>query len=294
MTQEENEKFNPESMLQAWMKSAMDFWSQAAAGYAAKIEPEKSEPGFQSRAGNYWKSANQTWQALARYFSEPETMKTMAEGVNVSPQAELKAAESMWQGFFSLQQQFLERAAGLASHTEAYKFDEINQDTFKAWAETYEKELRAFINIPSLGLGRFYQERAARVLDQFNIFQNTLAEFLYYTYLPMEKSWQVIQHQIGEAADQGQPPQEFKDIYNKWIKTLEGHYMVLFKSPEYMESLANTLSTFEDFSTARHKWLEDIIRTLPVPTQHDMDETYREIYLLKKEVKKLKKKLKEK
>jgi polyhydroxyalkanoate synthesis regulator phasin len=37
------------------------------------------------------------------------------------------------------------------------------------------------------------------------------------------------------------------------------------------------------------KVLEDILRMLPVPNQKDMDELYKEIYLLKKKVKTLEK-----
>jgi polyhydroxyalkanoate synthesis regulator phasin len=72
-----------------------------------------------------------------------------------------------------------------------------------------------------------------------------------------------------------------------WIKVLEGHYMTLFKSPDYLDSLVRTLGTAQDYKMAQHQMLADILQVLPIPTNKDMDELYKEIYLLKKKVKEL-------
>jgi len=70
--------------------------------------------------------------------------------------------------------------------------------------------------------------------------------------------------------------------------------MTLFKSPEYLQTLSRTLSTVAEFKTAQHEMLVDAMKSLPIPTNKDMDDLYKEFYLLKKKVKELEKKLEEK
>jgi len=92
---------------------------------------------------------------------------------------------------------------------------------------------------------------------------------------------------MGVLADEGELPDKSKDYYQMWIKILEGHYMKLFQSPEYIQSLGNALGALGDFTAARHKIMEDLLQMMPIPTQTDMDELYKDIYLLKKRIKAL-------
>jgi polyhydroxyalkanoate synthesis regulator phasin len=71
---------------------------------------------------------------------------------------------------------------------------------------------------------------------------------------------------------------------------LEGHYTALLKSPAYLQSLCRTLSTVQDLKIAQHRLLTDFLQTLPIPTNKDMDEVYKELYTLKKRVNELTKK----
>ena len=51
----------------------------------------------------------------------------------------------------------------------------------------------------------------------------------------------------------------------------------------------NDVAALEDYKMTSAKVVEDILAMFPVPTQKDMDELYKEIYLLKKKVKALEK-----
>ena len=197
--------------------------------------------------------------------------------------------QSGWGGFFQLQQQWLQRAERIGKTTEAYTFENLDQNAFALWNELYEKEFRQFLHIPQLGLTRFYQERVGRTVDKFNIFQAKVAEFLHIFSLPMEKSHKVMQDKLTEMAEAGELPDDSKAYYQMWIKILEGHYMTLFKSPEFANTMGQTLNALEDYKISQEKVIEDILGMFPVPTQKDMDELYKEIYLLKKKVKALEK-----
>ena len=67
--------------------------------------------------------------------------------------------------------------------------------------------------------------------------------------------------------------------------------MALFQSNEYIETMGKTLEAMSEFSAAKNDLLEDMLNMLPIPKQKDMDDLYKEIYLLKKRIKALEKKL---
>jgi hypothetical protein len=108
-----------------------------------------------------------------------------------------------------------------------------------------------------------------------------MAEFIYLLYLPMKKSLREMQRMGPEGAEL----QDFKDYYRHWLRSLEGHYMRLFKSPEFTRTLSLTLEALEDFTLAKQELLADSLALLNIPTRGEMDELCRELYGLKKQVK---------
>lgn len=292
MNQDQKERSGPENLLTAWMKAGADFW-----GSMMKMLPSTpemlalSEEAVKSRPQELLKSTMKMWQSVFSTLSEQEGMDTLFKGINMLPEIVLRMAKTGWDGYFHLQQQWLERVGRIGQRTEAYKFEDLDQNVFKAWTEIYEKEFKQFLTVPQLGLTRYYQERMGVAMDKFNLFQAAMAEFFRTLFLPMEKAYRVMQEKIGELTKEGKLPENPKEYYLMWLKILEGHYMTLFKSPEYTRILSNTLNVMEGFLMARQIMLQDIIQTLPVPSNKDMDDLYKDLYLLKKKVKEIEKKL---
>lgn len=293
MSEKQQEKIGPESLLETWMKSSTEFL-----GSMVQMWPDVSEisgtsntskKGEKNRAQESWESTLKTWQALSSVMSKPGTSDSLFKGINSLPDILSKMVKTGWDGFFQTQQQWLERTGKVGKSAEAYTFENLDQDAFNAWTELYEKDFRQFLNIPQLGLTRFYQERMNLAADKFNLFQASIAEFTHLLYLPMEKSFKVMQDKFTELSDEGKLSDPPKVYYRMWVKILEGHYMILFKSPEYTKTMAKVLDAMGEYTVARQEVLQDVLQSLPVPSQKDMDELYKEIYLLKKKAKELEK-----
>jgi polyhydroxyalkanoate synthase subunit PhaE len=146
--------------------------------------------------------------------------------------------------------------------------------------------------MPQVGLTRIYQERANDALDKFNRAQVAIGEFLQMLSLPVEKSVKVMQEKLEEQAAEGKVSENFKDYYNMWIKILEGHYMTLYQSPEYAQCMVRTMTAVQEFKLGQQDVLTDMLQSLPIPTNKEMDELYKEFYVLKKTVKEMAKKVK--
>jgi polyhydroxyalkanoate synthesis regulator phasin len=293
MREKSEGKEDPQVLFSAWMKTAGDFWGsmfQAWTDAGGKFwSSEVSPKSTSGHAQASMDAALKTWQAVSSAMSEPEIMNSLFKGTGVMPEILMKMAQTSHAGFLQLQHKWFERAGRLGKSAEAYTFEDLDENAFRAWTEIYEKEFRQFFNIPQLGLTRLYQEKMNRAMDKFNIFQASMTEFLRLLYLPVTRSFSVLQEKFGEMAEAGKLPEDSKVYYQMWIKMLEGHYMTLFQSPEYTNILKKTLDSMSDYTATKNDLMEDILNILPIPKQKDMDELYREIYMLKKRIKTLEK-----
>jgi len=217
-------------------------------------------------------------------------MEAVSNLGHVMPDVLLKMVRATWQGVFNLQQQWIEKAGRIGQSTQAYSFENLDEEVFRAWTDVYEKEFRQFFYTPQLGLTRTYQEKFNQAADKFNRLQAVFGEFMTIFYMPIEKSFKVLQDKVAKMAETGELPEDYNAYYRLFIKILEGRYMTLYKSPEYLSVMGKTLTALEEFLMARETITQDVLKGLAVPTQKDLDELYREIYILKKKIRKIEKK----
>jgi len=294
MEDKKSDQTNLDTMIQDWMKASADFWTSMikdlpAAAPAFKVPETGGE--IKNRYIEAMETALKRMQSAAAAINDPQVADAVLKGLNTMPEIILKVAKTGWEASLRLQKQAMDKAGKIGQKTEAYKFENLEEDVFKLWREIYEEEFRQYFRIPQLGLARYYQERLHRLADQANVLNAALSEFLYLLYLPMEKSVQVLQDKVEELAKEGKVPDKAKEYYNLWVKILEGHYMNLFKSPEYLAAFREMLDQAENYVQAKNEVLQDVLQSLPVPTNRDMDNVYKDLYLLKKRVRALEKEL---
>lgn len=283
---------DPQALLQEWLKNANQFWAgvtKAAEGFTQSQDSEQSSSERSQHDALY--SIMKTWGTMSTAMSEPSAMDALYRGAAILPDIVSNIIQSGMQGYLKIHGRFMEKMVKLGQKTDAYSFDNLDHESLKFWSDIYEKEIHRYFNIPQLGLNRFYQERMNQAIDRYNVFNTSLLEFINLLSMPFEKSTQVMQGRIEELTKNGMLPEDPQEIYRMWIKSLEGHFMTLFKSPEYTQALASTLSALDDFIATRNMILQDILQPLPIPTNKDMDALYEEIYVLKKKVKELEKAL---
>jgi hypothetical protein len=292
MTEEDKKNQFNESSIFPWLQMVADMWLNMA-----RTAPNGSQTALstQSALQNRFTQQLDTNLNLLKSFSkmmkQPESESATANAINALPEIFLKIAKSGFDAALQIQNHLLEKAGKIGKRTEAYNFENLDQDVFKAFREVYENEIQQYFKIPPLGLTRFYQERFNEMLNEHNIFETTLAEFLSILYLPMEKSFKVFQEKLQQMAEEGNIPTGTKENYAMWLKILEGHYMNLFKSPDYTEALHRTLKHLEHFIIVKNETMQDFLQMFPVVTNKEIDDLYREFHLLKKRVNKLEKML---
>lgn len=157
------------------------------------------------------------------------------------------------------------------------------------WLELWSKSMHQLFNLPQIGLTRFYQEKVNQAGEKYCQFQGALGKFCILLSTPLEKAFSQLQEQLAQSANQAPQTEDAKHYYDSWIKILESQYQELFNTAEYIQTLAQTLETMNAFVGAREAVLTDALKTLPIPSNNDMDAMYQEMYHLKKRIKALEK-----
>lgn len=298
MKEEEDEKSIPQNaLLESWVKASTDFWKSTASAWPAAFggTPPASgstgQEGEDMSAENPMKMFYEIWQALISLVNKPAT----GEFHPVSSLYELilKLSQPLWTGYLQFQKLWMEGEGKGAAVLESEGFANLAQKMTKTWFDIYEQEFGQLLKMPQLGLTRFYQERVNKTIERFTEFQRALTEFMQLLLIPMEKAYIAVQEEMINLEKQGKETlKDSKVSYQIWIKKMEENYMVLLKSPEYTEILGNTTKALHDFRVIRSQLFMDMLQDLPIPTNREMDELYKDLYLLKKRVKELEKKVK--
>jgi class III poly(R)-hydroxyalkanoic acid synthase PhaE subunit len=280
-------------MMAAWIKLGVDFWGAMARvwQYPGAEGQRREGPGAAQRLEEFVASNQRLWDSAARAMSEPGAADAFLKGLQAVPDISMRLAETSFQGLMELQKRWSDRMGKLGASAEPYSFSDLDSEFLNRWTDIYKREFRQFLNIPQLGLTKFYQEKINRAADAYNLFQASITEFLHLLSVPLDKSFRVLQKELADLAETSRLPEDSRAYYQMWIKILEGHYMTLFKSEEYTGAMAKTLDALNRFLAARNEVLEDVLKLLPVSTHRDMDEINRDIYLLKRRVRELERRL---
>ena len=283
-------------MFGEWMKASYDFFGKMAeiqtqALFSGALGKGASGNPFENFGKTQASKTEKMWKINAKIFQNMFEQSAGADShemfrplFDIIPNLLLKTSSEMMEGFMKLQEKTLEHASGFNEKTGPYDFSDLNRNIYNSFREIYESEFQKLFTVPKLGLLRFYQERFDQYLDKATLFNTALSEFIHTFYAPMEKTSVAMQEKIDRMLDEGALPENYKEIYILWIKTLEGHYMTLLKSDEYTRILHKTLDALVLFRKAKSAIIEDFLKDFPIPTQSEMDELYKDLYLLKKRV----------
>lgn len=298
MTAKQSEDTSGKDAFTQWTQSMNEMWggvlrlwvpNTPSSPNAQTTEKSDTDQATADRVRASVEAALSNWQNFSGILSDPKSLESLLKGAGAMPEVLAHLAMTGFRGFMEMQQKILDQADRLGDHIDAQQFAQIDENFFRTWSEMYEKEFSRFLQIPKLGLVREFQERVSHAVDTHHRFQGTLNEFLHLLSVPVNRSFAVLQEQVAALAEKDELPEDGRVYYEMWIKVLEGHYMTLFQTPEYMEILSKTLGSHTAYQQARNAVIEDMISGLPIPTRTEIDALYQDVHRLKRRVRDLEK-----
>jgi polyhydroxyalkanoate synthesis regulator phasin len=277
-----------ERIISGWIENASRIWESLVQKGPVESDMSSSDENKTRTAYKAWEPALKTWNDFVATINKKDMIENIVEGNRNGSENFHRLLKSGLDGYSFFQKRWFESIKNISSIFNSHKASGFGgTEMFDIFADIYNKEFSKFFSVPPLGLSREYQAKLQQVIDKSNIFHVKLMEFLYFLYIPFEKSFKVVQDSLAEMADEGSLPEDSKAYYQMWLKQLENHYMTLFKSTEYRAALGKVIDAMSDFMSARQQIIQDTFKAFGVPVEQDLDELYKDIYTLKKRIREL-------
>jgi hypothetical protein len=276
----------PEPLLAAWIKWTMDFWEALALMGPGAFRGADSAEAADADFSQPQSSALLLWQAFFSLLGEPGAVGAVFQEIPPASDIVHNMAQTGWRAYFLLYQQWL---AGGEEHELALlaqEADAFEGQLLQTWNTTVEQELLPLLELGRLAGASQCQLPAAQVRVKFHQYQASISEFLYLLGAPVKKALRTLAAE-DHAAAPDRLTQDFKEYYRQWLRLLEGHYMVLLKSPEFARILNFVIEAMEDLTVARQELLVAVLEQFGLPTPQDFQELAREVTGLKRQVRQL-------
>jgi len=299
MTKKQTSTHFSEELVSSWMNVAANFWENTATKERDDAKSEEPLNGGSRESKEFhgnnhfesWQTGYNKLTSFMKLMSSPKHNGSAAQSMGGIYEMLMQMSGDSSENIMEFQTRVFKKLSAIGQHTKPYNYDDVEHNMFDSFRSLYEQEFQKYFHIPQFGLPRFHQERLLKLMDKFNIFQSHLSELVYLFSVPLDKTNNVMQQNMEEMINTGNLFDAPDEGYAEWVKTLEGHYMVLLKSEKYTKVLRNTIDSMADYKNAKNEVLCEVLKLLPIPTNKDMDEVYKELYTVKKQLKEMSRKI---
>ncbi len=281
-TSQEQEKME-ESLLSSIIKSTFDFWQSVMQEviYANNADNIQSNAKKNSLWPNPFTSIKEMSETIHNTMIESGLMEKMPQVMNTA----LEMAMKMSQDWTENMNYFVHESISAMEKSTSEHSQHQPESSLEGILGLYFQSMQKILNMPKLGMNRYYQERMNQAIDKLNLFTIEINEFSLLLIQPVKNSIDKMQQSLKEMAEGDGYFENAKEYYSMWIKILEGDYMNLLQSQEFVKAFHDVINKYLEFYAIYEEVLQDWLQFFPVTTKKDMEAVYKENYFLKKEIK---------
>lgn len=257
----------------------LEFWRDVLApsltGPQGKVDPEKLKELSQNWLNSYEETINRIFGDFAT-----ESRKQMIKSTGQIVRTQLDAFWNYWLPLIENFEGFPEKL--MSSLSGDYK---AIQEIYHIMRRAYEDGFGKIFHLPTMGYFREVMEKINNAIDSYIDYLLAMNEYYSLFYQTALRATEKVISRINEFKDEDwSSPEGVRKFYRLWWTINEDTYHELFLSPEFTSLLKEVLRR----GLILKKWTDEItdklLESTPLPRKKDMDEIYRAIYELKKEV----------
>jgi polyhydroxyalkanoate synthase subunit PhaE len=249
-----------------------------------------------------FKSGNFNAETLKKYYS-PEAYKQATEAMfsNWFQTANMKevfdASIRKIQDFFgnqnNLSKEYFEAFRNISSEYPQLVSGDFGKlsELYKNAGNIFSKSFEPVLKLAGAGKEKEAIEENIALLDKIAEFSVKQAQLQYHLYSTTQKAVEATSKKAFEKFEKFSPEelksQSFNELYNEWVKTNEELFTDLFASEEFSKIKGELLNLSMDAKKHFEKQFENVFNVYPVVFRSEVDELYKTIHDLKKQVKTL-------
>lgn len=147
--------------------------------------------------------------------------------------------------------------------------------------------------IPSVGVSREQQAKILRAFDAFVDLRKAMLEFNKMTAKGLKKAVETVVATLVEKSRKGEKVQSVREVNRLWLESADKVFTEMYISDEYLTAQRGLSSAGMSFKIVQKDVVEMVLKNLNLPTRSELDDAYKTLYELRKEVKALKKTVRE-
>lgn len=290
-----------EQNIQAWMsgsaptaKKVMEQW---AAGHSAMMRfVELTTKAWQAiasqaQAGEDWQAAltNYSNQWFQQLVGGPDGMSGINQDLNslwrLYMEQWQKSLQSWQQNWGQTPWQFNQAVLG-GNGTELGELTRLNWDA-------YERSFGRMTQTPLVGFNRELMAKLIHSFDTWVELRKASAEYHILLAKTSTQAFEEVMKELVAISERGEKIDSIRQLMNLWMDTIDHTFSKLYKSEEYLEVQRDLAGAGMRYRLREQEITEIMLKMFNLPTRSELDDAYRSLYELRKEVKALKKALKE-
>lgn len=166
-------------------------------------------------------------------------------------------------------------------------------DSLKEWKDAYNQTFGVLVKSPVVGSSREMLEQNNKAVDAMIEMLISVSEFMTKALSVGYKYSQEAFEQYFDSVDNGEEPKTFNEFYKMWSKHVENAIETYFYTDEFSKLIAKTADSAMIFKIEYDKVIEKALADFPIVTKSEVDNVYKNVYSLRREVRELKKELEE-
>jgi class III poly(R)-hydroxyalkanoic acid synthase PhaE subunit len=142
--------------------------------------------------------------------------------------------------------------------------------------------------IPSVGVMREHQAKVLRAFDAFVDMRKVVLEFNKLTTDALNRSMESVIERLIEKGEKGETVQSVRELNRLWLDCADDVFTKMYASEEYLQVQHELSRAGMTYKIKQQDVVELVLKSLNLPTRGELDDAYKTIYELRREVKSLK------
>jgi len=159
----------------------------------------------------------------------------------------------------------------------------------KLYWDAYESTFGRMLESPSLGLTREMNEDILRGLDAWVDYRRASFEYQVALGETWVHAFEEFLQQLVALAEKGETVPSVKTLLFLWIEVVDRVFTNVFRSEEYIRIQGNLVNTATAYRIREREIVDTFLKASHIASRSELDEAYRRIYELRKDMKELKK-----
>ena len=147
--------------------------------------------------------------------------------------------------------------------------------------------------IPSMGIARAHQTKILRAFDAFVDLRRAMLELNKTTIDALNKAVETVMSTLVEKGKKGEKIESVRELNRLWLDSADDVFTKMYASEDYLKVQRHVSKAGMTYKIMQQDVVEMVLKNLNLPTRSELDDAYKTLYELRKEVKSLKKAVRE-